>query len=326
MASRLDWIGAWARATERELGEEAFRRDVGFLPKIVPLMALWSRYFDGEVRGLERVPATGPVLLVGNHSGGPLTPDTGVFFAAWYRARGLASPLVGLAFDAAFGIPWFRDLMRRIGEVPASRRNAARALDAGLPVLVYPGGDHECFRPWTDRGRIDFAGRKGFVELALAKRVPVVPVVSHGGHHSTCIVTRGDWIGPLLGADLFESWMQYAPPKLSAWWMRSYARLHLVDRHRPPVNVIVSSVPGPRSPLAWSGGTLEAIYSVGPVIEGTGLNVTAWSYVDALHVGTLVCPDLVPDPHAVPRGLHAALAELTQAANRDAGRMVAARG
>ena len=201
MALSLDWVGAWARATERELGEEAFQRDVAFLARLVPLMELWSRYFDAEVRGLEHVPSDGPVLLVGNHSGGSLTPDTAAFFAAWYRTRGLSSPLIGLAFDAAFGIPWFRDLMRKLGEVPASRRNAARALDAGLPVLVYPGGDHECFRPWTDRGRIDFGGRTGFVELALRKEVPVVPVVSHGGHHSIFIVTRGDWLGPLFGSE-----------------------------------------------------------------------------------------------------------------------------
>ena len=201
MAPSLDFIGAWAHATERELGAEAFQRDTDFLAKIVPLMGLWSRYFDGEVRGLEHVPATGPVLLVGNHSGGALTPDTAIFFAAWYRARGLGSPLIGLAFDAAFGIPWFRELMRKIGEVPANRRNAARALELGLPVLVYPGGDHECFRPWTDRGRVDFAGRMGFVAMALRARVPVVPVVSHGGHHSICILTRGDWLGPLLGAE-----------------------------------------------------------------------------------------------------------------------------
>jgi 1-acyl-sn-glycerol-3-phosphate acyltransferase len=200
MALSFDWVGAWARETERELGAEAFQRDVDFLARILPLMELWGRWFDAEVRGLERVPRTGPVLLVGNHSGGPLTPDTAALFAAWYRARDLASPLIGLAFDAAFGIPWFKDLMRKIGEVPASRRNVGRALDAGLPVLVYPGGDHECFRPWTDRGRIDFNGRMGFVETALRKHVPVVPVVSHGGHHSIWIVTRGEWLAPLFGA------------------------------------------------------------------------------------------------------------------------------
>jgi 1-acyl-sn-glycerol-3-phosphate acyltransferase len=200
MAVDLDWIGRWAETTARELREEAFCRDVDFLRRMLPLMELWSRYFDAEVRGLAHVPS-GPALLVGNHSGGMLTPDTSVFFAAWYRERGLASPLVGLAFDGAFGVPWFRDLMRRIGEVPASRANASRALDAGMAVLVYPGGDHECFRPWTDRNRVDLAGRKGFIELALRKRVPVTPVVSHGGHHTTFIVTRGDWLGPLLGTD-----------------------------------------------------------------------------------------------------------------------------
>ena len=118
----------------------------------------------------------------------------------------------------------------------------------------------------------------------------------------------------VLGADLFESWMQYAPPKLTSWWMQLYARLHLVDRHRPPINVIVSSVPGPRTTLAWPGGTLEAIYSVGPIIEGAAVNVTAWSYVDALCVGTLTCPDLVPDPQVIASGLHDALAELLRAA------------
>jgi diacylglycerol O-acyltransferase / wax synthase len=119
----------------------------------------------------------------------------------------------------------------------------------------------------------------------------------------------------VLGADLFESWIAYAPPKLTSWWMRLYAGLHLADHHRPPVNVIVSCVPGPRSRLAWPGGALEAIYSVGPIIEGTGLNVTAWSYVDHLYIGTLTCPDLVPDPHALARGFGDALAELVAAAS-----------
>jgi hypothetical protein len=98
--------------------------------------------------------------------------------------------------------------------------------------------------------------------------------------------------------------------------MRLYAASHLVNRHRPPINVIVSCVPGPRVELAWPGGTLEAIYSVGPIIEGTALNFTAWSYVDRLCVGTLVCPDLIPDPHRLVAGLHDALAELVGAAAR----------
>jgi diacylglycerol O-acyltransferase len=99
-----------------------------------------------------------------------------------------------------------------------------------------------------------------------------------------------------LGPDLYEAWMAYAPPRPLAWAMRFYARWRLADRHAPPVNVIVSCVPGPRVPLRWPGGSLEAIYSVGPIIEGVGLNVTAWSYVDRLCVGLLACPRLLPNP------------------------------
>jgi 1-acyl-sn-glycerol-3-phosphate acyltransferase len=201
LARRLDLIGSWADATERELGAEAFQRDTAFLRRLLPLMNVMSRYFDGEVRRLEHVPAGGPVLLVGNHSGGILTPDTTVFFAAWYARHGLERPLIGLAHDAAFGIPVFRTLMRKLGEAPAKSENASRALDAGLAVLVYPGGDHETFRPWRERHLIDLAGRKGFIRLALRKRVPVVPVVAHGGHSSIIILTRGEWIGRLFAVD-----------------------------------------------------------------------------------------------------------------------------
>jgi diacylglycerol O-acyltransferase len=114
----------------------------------------------------------------------------------------------------------------------------------------------------------------------------------------------------VLGADLYGSWTEYAPPRLAAWWMRLYSRLRLADRHAPAVNVIVSCVPGPRVPLGWPGGRLQAIYSVGPIIEGAACNVTAWSYVDRLSVGVLTCPDLMPDPHAVGDAMHGALAEL----------------
>jgi diacylglycerol O-acyltransferase len=114
----------------------------------------------------------------------------------------------------------------------------------------------------------------------------------------------------LLGPDLYESWTEYFPPRLFAWAVRLHSRWHLADHHRPPINVVVSCVPGPRARLGWPGGTLEAIYSVGPIIEGAALNVTAWSYVDRLCVGVLTCPDLVPSPHQISDGLRAALGEL----------------
>ena len=195
-----DFIDRWAAATSRALDEPAFQRDPVLLAKMLPLMELWGRWFDAEVRGLEHVPDT-PVLLVGNHSGGALTPDTAAVIAAWYRAFGLDRDLVGLAFDSAFSIPRFGDFMRRIGMVPARHAHAAEALEGGSSVIVYPGGTHEAFRPWRDRNRIDFADRKGFVKLALRQGVQVVPVVGHGGHESTVVLTRGEKIAAALRLD-----------------------------------------------------------------------------------------------------------------------------
>jgi 1-acyl-sn-glycerol-3-phosphate acyltransferase len=59
-------------------------RDPDYIRESLPrLWLLCSLYFRGEVRGLGNVPEDGPVLMVGNHSGGNLTPDTMVFTLAF---------------------------------------------------------------------------------------------------------------------------------------------------------------------------------------------------------------------------------------------------
>lgn len=197
----LDPIALWAEETRRSLADPAFQRDTEFLETLLPLMERLNDYFDAEIRGFDNVPDAGPMLLVGNHSGGMLTPDTTAFISGWYRERGIDSPLIGLAFDAAFGVPGMETLMRKIGEVPASSENATRALDSGAAVLVYPGGAREVLRPWSDRNKIDFNRHMGFIKLALRKGVPVIPVVGHGGHNSTIILSRGEGIAKALGFD-----------------------------------------------------------------------------------------------------------------------------
>lgn len=202
LAARLDIVQAWA---ERTVGaverSREFQQDRAFLESLLPWMERFVRYFDGEVRGFDNIPSDRPVLLVANHSGGPLTPDTSAVMLEWYRRRGVDVPLVGLAFDAAFSIPGFGDILRRLGLVPASRANAAAALERGDSVLVYPGGAHEVFRPWGDRNRIDFGGHDGFVKLALQRGVPVIPVTGHGGHETVVVLSRGERLGRLFGLD-----------------------------------------------------------------------------------------------------------------------------
>ena len=114
----------------------------------------------------------------------------------------------------------------------------------------------------------------------------------------------------LLGTEMLADWSELFPPKPYAWFMRQYSRLSLADRHNPPINLVVSNVPGPRDPLYIAGAELAAFYSVGPVVEGVGLNVTVWSYQDAVHVAAIGCREHWSDLHVVTDGMVAALDEL----------------
>ena len=114
----------------------------------------------------------------------------------------------------------------------------------------------------------------------------------------------------LLGADMLADWSEYTPPRPYSWFMRQYSRFGLAEKHRPPINVVVSNVPGPREPLYVAGGKMEGIYSVGPILEGIGLNITVWSYCDQLNIGVIACREHIPDPHEITDGMAMALEEL----------------
>ena len=141
-----------------------------------------------------------PSLLVGNHSGGLMIADTFVFSAAFYDHFGPDRRFHQLAHDVAAKSPLL-GLIRRYGVVPASHDNARAAFERGAPVLVYPGGDYETFRPSWHGDQIEFGGRRGFVKLALEQNVPIVPVVAVGGQETALFLTRGERAAKLLRLD-----------------------------------------------------------------------------------------------------------------------------
>jgi len=162
------------------------------------LASLWHR---AEVRGLDHIPSEGPVLLVGNHSGGNMTPDTIVFMLAFSAYFGVERPFYQLAHDVVIKIPLLGNFLRNYGTVAASHENAERALAAGAAVLVYPGGDWEVYRPSWQSAQIDFGGRTGYLRLAIRKRVPIVPVVAIGGQETALFLSRGETLAKWLGLD-----------------------------------------------------------------------------------------------------------------------------
>ena len=115
-----------------------------------------------------------------------------------------------------------------------------------------------------------------------------------------------------LGPTMLIDWVQFTPPAPFSALLRRYSSSGAAARHAPPFNVIVSNVRGPGEPVTIAGAALRDLYSVGPILEGIGLNVTAWSYVDRLNVSLLSCPDLVADLGPVVAQLRPALDELLE--------------
>ncbi len=203
-AGRLaaDLVGAVAAQAQSAVPRaDLDERDPDYIRESLPgLWMLASLYFRAEVRGLHHIPEEGPVLLVGNHSGGNLTPDTGVFTLAFSTYFGVERRFYQLAHNLVLTMPGLR-FLRKYGTVAADPRNANEALDSGAALLVYPGGDYEVHRPSWESAKVDFGGRKGFIRLALEKDVPIVPVVSIGGQETALFLSRGEWLARLLVLD-----------------------------------------------------------------------------------------------------------------------------
>src|SRR3954463_11207018 len=177
------------------------------------LKSLSEVYFRAEVAGMERIPAEGPVLLVGNHSGGTMIADTFVFAQAFYSHFGPERKFHQLAHDLVFKVPGLRTLVQRYGTVPASPDNMRRALKEDAALLVYPGGDEESFRPSWETSEVDFAGRAGFVRLALEHGVPIVPVVALGGQETGLFLGRWRRVADALSLDRIAR-LKVLPPVL----------------------------------------------------------------------------------------------------------------
>ena len=116
-----------------------------------------------------------------------------------------------------------------------------------------------------------------------------------------------------LGMKMLEDWVQFTPPAPFSAFMRAYSRLQGADYHPAPFNVVVSNVPGPTVPVWIAGARLTDLFSVGPILQGIGLNVTVWSYLDRMNFSLLACPDLLPDLRGLADHFSGSLQDLLKA-------------
>jgi len=158
------------------------------------------------------------------------------------------------------------------GELPDS------SLVAMVPVSVHGKSD----RP----GRNQVSGMFSSLQTHIADPAERIQAIAEANsvakQHSSAIK-----------ATLLQDWSQFAAPAVFGIAMRAYARTSLTKR--PVHNLVISNVPGPQVPLYFLGSEVKAMYPLGPIFHGSGLNITVMSLTGKLDIGIIACPELLPD-------------------------------
>lgn len=162
--------------------------------------SLVDHWFRMEMDGWENLPEP-PVLLIGIHSGAPFVWDAWTVGVQWWRRFGQDRQLHGTAHDALMAIPLIGRYFRAMGVLPAAPDSISTALAEGRDVALWPGGEVDSLRPWSERDRANLAGRTGFVKMAIRTGVPIVPIATVGGADAMPVLIRGDRLSRILKLD-----------------------------------------------------------------------------------------------------------------------------
>jgi diacylglycerol O-acyltransferase len=98
-----------------------------------------------------------------------------------------------------------------------------------------------------------------------------------------------------IPADTLQDWAEFAAPRTFGLAVRMVAGLKLAEKGPVIHNLVISNVPGPPVPLYFMGARVDALYPLGPVFHGAGLNITVMSSNGNMHVGLIGCRDALPD-------------------------------
>lgn len=185
------------RSRARAVPDE-FGLDPEFRARAMPLFrVLYEKYWRVDARGARNVPKTGPVILVSNHSGA-LPFDATMIACALEEAR--YPRATRFLYDRFVeNLPWVPGFYKKAGGVVASHENAARLLDKGELIGLFPEGVAGLSKLYSERYVLQpFSG--GFVRLALRFGAPVVPVAVVGAEEIYPLVGRLKGLGKLIGA------------------------------------------------------------------------------------------------------------------------------
>ncbi len=198
-----------------------------FMPLFRPLYRSWFRV---RMRGIEHVPASGPALVVANHSG-VLPFDALMLQAGVFDEHPAHRILRVLSADLVYEVPVLSDLARRSGHIRADPEQADQVLAAGHLVGVFPEGFKGIGKPYKERYRLQRFGRGGFAATARRAGVPIIPCAIVGAEEIYPMIGNSrtvarllrlpyfpvtplfPWLGPVGAVPLPSNWIiEFCPP------------------------------------------------------------------------------------------------------------------
>jgi 1-acyl-sn-glycerol-3-phosphate acyltransferase len=205
---------------------DAYGKDASLTQRLQPLAhLLYEKYWRVEVSGAQHVPSRA-CLIVANHAGAwPL--DGPVAHLALSRERPELKKAYWLLEDQVFHAPMVGVLANRLGAVRANPENALRLLAEGHPVIVFPEGYQGLSKPISERHQLRRFGRGGYVKIALAAGVPIVPLAIVGAEESMPLL--GTLPAKMLG-------LEHVPltlPPLPIKWHLEFAKAVHVQSDAP---------------------------------------------------------------------------------------------
>lgn len=128
-----------------------------------------------------------------------------------------------------------------------------------------------------------------------------------------------------VGATSLTEWAEFASPAIAGRAARMMSNLRVFDKMRPLFNVTVSNVPGPNFPLYSAGCRMVAMYPMGPLMDGVGLNITVMSYMGRMYFGMVSCWETVPEVEKIAGYVDDSLSELLKSAEKASGKTTTTR-
>lgn len=182
--------------------------DFGYDPELarevlLPLVKpLYDNYFRVRTLGIDRIPAKGSALLVGNHSG-TVPLDAVIVQYAVATEHPQKRAVRNVAANLAFRTPFIGPLARKTGNAVACDEDALELLRRGELLGVFPEGYKGVGKGWSERYRLQRFGRGGFVELALRTRVPIIPVAIVGAEEAYPMIANAKLLAKFFGTPYF---------------------------------------------------------------------------------------------------------------------------